>query len=138
MRAAIAAAEVGDEQRREDPTVNELERRGARLLGQEAAVFVPTATMANQIALRVLTNPGDELIAEENAHVVLAELGGPAVHSGLMTRPIRGTAGRFGPDEIQRMVRRTDNTHVPQTRLVAIENTHNASGGRVWPLDEIE
>ena len=138
MRAAIAAAEVGDEQRREDPTVNELERRGAELLGQQAAVFVPTATMANQIALRVLSSPGDELIAEENAHVLLAELGGPAVHSGLMTRPIRGTAGRFGPDEIQRMVRRTDNTHVPQTRIVAIENTHNASGGRVWPLDEIE
>jgi threonine aldolase len=137
MRAAIAAAEVGDEQRREDPTVNELERRGAELLGQEAAVFVPTATMANQIALQVLGRPGDELIAEENAHVLLAELGGPAVHSGLMTRPIRGTAGRFGPDEIQRMVRRTDGTHVPSTRIVALENTHNASGGRVWPLEEV-
>jgi threonine aldolase len=138
MRAAIAAADVGDEQRREDPTVNELERRGADLLGQEAAVFVPTATMANQIALQVLGRPGDELIAEENAHVLLAELGGPAVHSGLMTRPVRGTAGRFGPDEIQRMVRRTDGTHVPATRIVAVENTHNASGGRVWPLEEIE
>jgi threonine aldolase len=138
MRKAIASAEVGDEQRREDPTVNELERRGAELLGQQAAVFVPTATMANQIALHVVGRPGDELIAEENAHVLLAELGGPAVHSGLMTRPIRGTAGRFGPDEIQRMVRRTDNTHVPPTRIVALENTHNASGGRVWPLEEIE
>jgi threonine aldolase len=138
MRAAIAAAEVGDEQRREDPTVNELERRGAELLGQQAAVFVPTATMANQIALRVLSEPGDELIAEEEAHVLLSELGGPAVHSGLMTRPIRGTAGRFGADEIQRMVRRTDNTHRPQTRIVAIENTHNASGGRVWPLGEVQ
>jgi threonine aldolase len=138
MREAIANAVVGDEQRREDPTVNELERRGAELLGQQAAVFVPTASMANQIALRVLGRPGDELIAEENAHVLLAELGGPAVHSGLMTRPIRGTAGRFGPDEIQRMVRRTDGTHVPPTRIVAIENTHNASGGRVWPLEEIE
>lgn len=138
MREAIANAVVGDEQRREDPTVNELERRGAELLGQQAAVFVPTASMANQIALRVLGHPGDELIAEENAHVLLAELGGPAVHSGLMTRPIRGTAGRFGPDEIQRMVRRTDGTHVPPTRIVAVENTHNASGGRVWPLEEIE
>jgi threonine aldolase len=138
MRTAIANAEVGDEQRREDPTVNELERRAARLLGQEEAVFVPTATMANEIALRVLGDPGDEVIAEENAHILLAELGGPAVHAQLMTRPVRGTAGRFGPDEIQRMVRRTDGTHVPRTRIVAIENTHNASGGRVWPLEEIE
>jgi threonine aldolase len=137
MREAIANAEVGDEQRREDPTVNELERRVAELLGQEESVYVPTATMANEIALRTLSEPGDELIAEENAHVLLAELGGPAVHAGLMTRPVRGRHGRFGADEVQRMVRRTDGTHVPPTRVVAIENTHNASGGRVWPLEEI-
>src|SRR5438094_5578980 len=137
MREAIANALVGDEQRREDPTVNELERRVADLLGQEESVFVPTATMANEIALRTLSEPGDELIAEENAHILLSELGGPAVHAGVMTRPIRGRAGRFGPDEVQRMVRRTDATHVPPTRVVAIENTHNASGGRVWPLEEI-
>jgi threonine aldolase len=137
MREAIANAVVGDEQRREDPTVNELERRVAELLGQEEAVFVPTATMANEIALRVLTEPGDELIAQENAHILSSELGGPAVFAGLMTRPVRGEAGRFGPDVVQRMVRRTDRTHVPPTRVVAIENTHNASGGRVWPLEEI-
>jgi threonine aldolase len=138
MRAAIAAAEVGDEQRREDPTVNELERRAAALLGQEEAVFVPTATMANEIALRTLSEPGDELIAEENAHLLLAELGGPAIHAGLMTRPIPTTNGRFGPDEVRERVRRTDSAHVPPTRLVSIENTHNASGGRIWPLEEIE
>jgi threonine aldolase len=137
MRAAMAAAEVGDEQRREDPTVNELESRAAALLGHAETVYVPTATMANEIALRVLSEPGDELIAEENAHILLAELGGPAIHAGLMTRPIRTTNGRFGPDEIRERVRRTDNSHVPATRVVAIENTHNASGGRVWPLDEI-
>jgi threonine aldolase len=137
MREAIANAVVGDEQRREDPTVNELERRAAELLGQAESVFVPTATMANEIALRVLSEPGDELIAEENAHILSAELGGPAVFAGLMTRPVRGEAGRFGPDVVQRMVRRTDRTHVPPTRVVAIENTHNASGGRVWPLEEI-
>jgi threonine aldolase len=137
MREAIASAEVGDEQRREDPTVNELERRAAELLGQSEAVFLPTATMANEIALRALSDPGDELIAEENAHVLLSELGGPAVHAQLMTRPIRGSAGRFGPDEIQRLVRRGDNTHAPRTRIVSIENTHNASGGRVWPLEEL-
>jgi threonine aldolase len=137
MREAMANAEVGDEQRREDPTVNELETRTALLLAQEEAVYVPTATMANEIALRVLSEPGDELIAEENAHVLVAELGGPAVHAGLMTRPVRGRQGRFGPDEVQRMVRRTDGTHMPPTRVVAIENTHNVSGGRVWPLAEI-
>jgi threonine aldolase len=138
MREAMANAEVGDEQRREDPTVNELERRVAELLGQEEAVYVPTATMANEIALRTLAEPSDELIAEENAHLFLSELGGPAVHAGLMTRPIRGQAGRFGPDEVQRMIRWGDDTHTPRTRVVAIENTHNASGGRVWPLEEIQ
>lgn len=138
MREAMANAEVGDEQRREDPTVLDLERRVAELLGQEEAVYVPTATMANEIALRTLAEPGDELIAEENAHLLLSELGGPAVHAGLMTRPIRGRAGRFGPDEVQRMARRGDQTHTSPTRIVAIENTHNASGGRVWPPDEVE
>jgi threonine aldolase len=136
MRAAIAGAAVGDEQKREDPTVNELERRTAALLGQEEAVYVPTATMANEIALRSLSEPGDELIAEENAHVLLAELGGPAIHAGLMVRAVKGRAGRFSGDEIRAMVRRTDGTHVPPTRVVAVENTHNASGGRVWPREE--
>jgi threonine aldolase len=138
MRAAIAAAEVGDEQKREDPTVNELERRAALLLGQEAAVFVPTATMANEIALLTLGRPGDELVAEENSHILLAELGGPAVHAGLMTRPLRCEAGRFDAEQLRAVVRRTDGTHVPPTKIVSVENTHNASGGRVWPLDEIE
>ena len=93
MRAAMANAEVGDEQKREDPTVNELERRVAELLGQDEAVYLPTATMANQIACRILTAPGDELLAEENAHILLSEQGGPAAHSGLVTRPIRTAAG---------------------------------------------
>jgi threonine aldolase len=138
MRAAIAAADVGDEQKREDPTVNELERRGAELLGQEAAVFVPTATMANEIALLTLGERGDELVAEENSHILLAELGGPAVHAGLMTRPLRCEAGRFSAEQLRAVVRRTDGTHIPPTKIVSVENTHNASGGRVWPLDEIE
>jgi threonine aldolase len=138
MRAAIASAEVGDEQKREDPTVNALEARAAELLGQEASVFVPTATMANEIALRLLGNPGDELVAEENSHIFLAELGGPAVHTGLMTRPLRCEAGRFSPAQLQETVRVSDGTHVPHTRIVSVENTHNASGGRVWPLEEVE
>jgi threonine aldolase len=138
MRAAIANAEVGDEQKREDPTVNELERRGAELLGQEEAVYVPTATMANEIALRTLGRPGDEVVAEENSHIFVAELGGPAVHAGLMTRPLRCEAGRFTPEQLRETVRVTDRTHVPPTRIVSVENTHNASGGRIWPLEEIE
>ena len=138
MRAAIAAAEVGDEQKREDPTVNRLEEQAAALLGQEAAVFVPTATMANEIALRTLGEPGDEVVAEENSHILLAELGGPAVHAGLMTRPLRCEAGRFTPAQLRETVRVTDGTHVPPTKIVSVENTHNASGGRVWALEEIE
>jgi threonine aldolase len=138
MREAIANAEVGDEQLREDPTVNALERRTAEILGQQDSVFVPTATMANEIALRVLGEPGDELIAEENSHILIAELGGPAVHAGLMTRPLPARAGRFTSEQVRAAARRGDLGHVPTTKIVAIENTHNSSGGRVWPLAEVE
>ena len=137
MRAAIAAAAVGDEQKREDPTVNELEARGAVLLGQEEAVFLPTATMANQIALRLHTEPGDELLGEENCHVFISELGGPAVHSGVVTRGLPGVAGRFTPEQVRAAYRRPA-IHSPRTRVVWVENSHNASGGRVWPLEEVD
>jgi len=138
MRAAIAAAEVGDEQRREDPTVNRLEAMAAELLGQPEAVYVPTATMANEIALRVLGEPGDEVVAEQNSHIFISELGGPAVFAGLMTRQLPCVAGRFTPEQLRETMRQGDNTHTPATKIVSVENTHNASGGRVWPLDEIE
>jgi threonine aldolase len=138
MRAAIAAAEVGDEQRREDPTVNELERRAAGLLGQPESVFVPTATMANEIALRVLGEPGDEVVAERNSHIFVSELGGPAVHAGLMTRQLATTNGRFTPEQLRETARFGDNTHTPATRIVSVENTNNQSGGRVWQPDELE
>src|SRR5581483_9380958 len=108
MLAAMARAEVGDEQAREDPTVNELQRRAAELLGQEAALFLPTATMANQIALRVLTRPGQQLIAEERTHILIYGAGGPAVHSGLVTRPVRGVAGRVTPQQIRAVVETAD------------------------------
>ena len=137
MRAAIAAAAVGDEQKREDPTVNELEARAAVLLGQEEAVFLPTATMANQIALRLHTEPGDELLGEENCHVFISELGGPAVHSGVVTRGLPGVAGRFTPEQV-RAAYRVPAIHSPRTKVVWVENTHNASGGRIWPLEEID
>jgi threonine aldolase len=138
MREAMANAVVGDEQKREDPTVNELERRGAEFLGQEEAVFVPTATMANQIALSILGRPGDALLVERHAHIMLSELGGPAAHSGLLTIGLAGTNGRFSPEQVVAEIRDRTSVHVAPTRIVAVENTHNSSGGRVWPLDEID
>ncbi len=138
MREAIARAEVGDEQKREDPTVNELERRVAELVGQEEAVFLPTATMANQIALRLLSEPGDELLADAWSHLFINELGGPAVHSGLVMRPLESTEGRFSAEQVREAVWDRRDTHRPITRLVSIENTNNSAGGRIWPLAEIQ
>jgi threonine aldolase len=138
MREAIANAPVGDEQKREDPTVNELERRGAAFLGHEEAVFLPTATMANQIALQILGRPGDALLVERHAHIMLSELGGPAAHSGLLTIGLTGTNGRFSPEQVVAEIRDRDSVHVAPTRIVTVENTHNSAGGRCWPLDEID
>ncbi len=135
MRAAIAAAEVGDEQEREDPTVSELQRRAAALLGQEAALFLPTATMANQIALRVLGRPGGELIAEDRTHVLVYEAGGAAVHSGLVMHGLPGIAGRLTVEQIRETAARAD--WLQPASVVVLENTHRSSGGRVWPLDEL-
>ena len=138
MRQAIANAVVGDEQKREDPTVNELERRAAELLGQEEAVFLPTASMANQIALRIQTEPGDEVLAEEHSHVFINEQGGPAVHSGLVMRALPGFAGRIAPEQIRALVSDPTSGHMSVTKIVSLENTHNSAGGRVWPLEEID
>jgi threonine aldolase len=138
MREAIASAEVGDEQKREDPTVNLLEQRAAELLGHEEAVFVPTATMANEIALRLQGEPGDEVLAEEHSHVLISELGGPAALSGLLTRPLPGDRGRLTPEQIRATAYTVEgDLHAPLTRIVSIENTHNSSGGRVWPLADV-
>ena len=115
MREAMASAEVGDEQRREDPTVNELERLAAALLGQEEAVYLPTATMGNQIALRILTRPGQELLAEESSHVFGAELAGAAVHSGLAQRAIESEDGRFTPAQVRAKIRDWGSHHTPTT-----------------------
>jgi threonine aldolase len=134
MRAAMAAAQVGDEQLREDPTVNELQERAAALLGQEAALFLPTATMANQIALRILTRPGMQLIAEERTHVLIYEAGGPAVHSGLVMRGLPAVAGRITPAQLREVAETADAAQ--PAGIVVLENTHRSSGGRVWPLDD--
>src|SRR4029079_13504688 len=134
MRRAIADTEVGDEQKREDPTVIALEERTAELLGHEEAVFLPTAAMANQIALRTLTEPGDEVLAEEMAHVFRYELGGPAVHSGLVMKSLPTVHGLFTAEDVRAAVNPPGDLHTAPTRLVCIENTHNGGGGRVWPL----
>ena len=137
MRRAIAEAEVGDEQRREDPSVNRLEERAAVLLGHEAAIFLPTASMANQIALKLLSQPGEELIAEELAHVVRYEVGGPAFHSGLVIKRIAGRRGLFGPEDVRPLVNDPAILHLAPTRVLSLENTSNGGGGVVWPLDQV-
>ncbi|HEY7003659.1 MAG TPA: threonine aldolase family protein [Gaiellaceae bacterium] len=138
MRRAIAEAVVGDEQKREDPTVIALEERAAALLGHEEAVFLPTATMANQTALRTLTEPGDEVLAEEMAHVFRYELGGPAVHSGLAMKSLLTEHGIFTAEQVREAVNPPGDLHTAPTRLVCIENTHNGGGGRVWPLAHLQ
>ncbi len=132
MRAAMAAAEVGDEQYLEDPTTNALQRRMADLLGHEAALFLPTATMANQAALRALTTPGSVLLAEERTHILVYEWGGPAIHSGLIMRGVPAYAGRFTPEDVAAVL----DPDLGPGGVVVLENTHRSSGGRVWPMDE--
>jgi threonine aldolase len=130
MLAAMTAAEVGDEQEREDPTTNELQRRTAELLGHDAALFFPTATMANQVALRVLSRPGAKVVAEQNTHVLIWEWGGPAIHSGLVMHGVAAEAGRLTVEQIEEL------EGFGPGGVLVLENTHNSAGGRVWPLDE--
>src|SRR5207253_9397356 len=106
-------------------------------LGQDEAVYLPTATMANQIGLAILGERGTELIVEETAHIMFAELGGAAMHSGLQTRGLPGYRGRISPEQVRATTRESDGFHLPRTSLVALEYTHNSAGGAVWPLDEL-
>ena len=137
MRAAIAAAAVGDEQKREDPSVTELQERVASLLGQEAALFLPTATMANQIALKLHSRPGDVLLAESTSHVVIYEYGGPAVHAGLMTLGLQGSNGQVTPEQVLDAAEPSTKAADQRVALLSLENTRDSSGGRVWPLDAL-
>ncbi len=137
MRRAMAAAEVGDDVYDEDPTVHRLQERVAELLGKEAALYVPSGTMSNQIAVRVHTQPGDEILVEASCHIYNYEAGGPAVLSHVMCRPIPGRYGVLDVDDFEGMIRPT-NEHYAQTRLVCLENTHNRGGGRIFPLANIE
>jgi threonine aldolase len=141
MRAAMAAAELGDEQRGQDPTVNELQRRVAELLGHEAAVFLPSGTMCNLIAFRLHVRPlGDEIYVHRTAHPVVAEAGGPAALAGGMLWPLEGEAGMFSGAELEAALRDPADRHQPRSRLVSVEQTTNVGGGRVWSragIDEV-
>ena len=136
MRRAMADAEVGDEQAMEDPTVNRLCESVADLLGKEAAVFLPSGTMCNEIAIRVHCRPGDEVICEETCHIVNVEGGGPAALSGVMIRTVAGDRGVFAADQVSAAVRPV-NRYMPRSRLVAVEQTANLAGGTVWPVEAL-
>jgi threonine aldolase len=137
MRAAMQAAEVGDDVFHDDPTVNRLQERLAALLGKEAALFVPSGTMSNQIAVRAHTQPGDELLCDVNCHIYNFECGGPAVLSGVTCRTLEGEGGILDVTQLEGKVRPV-NEHLVRTRLVCLENTHNRGGGRVYPLEKIQ
>jgi threonine aldolase len=134
MRRAMAEAEVGDEQRFEDPQVTELCSRVASLLGFEAAVFLPSGTMCNEIAFRLHIRPGgDEAILHRTAHPIIAEAGGPAAFAGAMMHPLDTPRGMFSGDDVRGAIRYPDR-YSPRSRLVSVEQTTNMAGGRVWPL----
>jgi threonine aldolase len=136
MRKAMAAAEVGDDVYDEDPTVKALERRTAELFGMDAAIFMPSGTMTNQIAIGVHVAPGDEVLCDVTAHIYVWEGGGIARHSGATTRPIEGDRGLLNLELLRGKIR-PDDSHYVRTRLVSLENTHNRGGGRVHPLESV-
>jgi len=135
MRRAMAGAEVGDDVYGEDPTVNLLEAEAAALLGKAAAVFVPTGTMGNQIAVLCHTERGDELLLHEEAHIYYYEAGGPALLGGVSVRLLPGDRGRFTAAEVAAALR-GPGAHFPRPRLLALENTHNRGGGSVWDPEQ--
>src|SRR6187551_1087282 len=138
MRQAMFEAEVGDEQKLEDPTVTELCRRTAELLGMEAAVFLPSGTMCNEIAFRLHIRPGgDEAILHRMSHPIIAEAGGPAAFAGAMMQPLDTPFGMFTGDDVRGVLRRVGDRYSPRSRLVSVEQTTNFGGGRVWPLCQL-
>jgi len=137
MRKAMEAAEVGDDVFGEDPTVNRLQERVAEMLGKEAALFVPSGVMANQLAIKSQTLPGDEIIVEEGSHIFNYETAAPAMISHVQIHTLQGTRGMLSVDQIRSAVRSKD-YHQPRTSLICLENTHNRAGGTILSLDGIE
>lgn len=138
MRAAIAAAPVGDDVYADDPTVNSLEERIAEMFGKEAALFTPSGSLANQLAIRTLVSPGEELLCESNSHIVRAELGAAATFSGITTRSWTSKRGLLDADSALDMARPNSGPYLVSTTAIAVENTHNFGGGTVQPISEIE
>jgi threonine aldolase len=136
MRRAMAEAEVGDEQRREDPTVNRLQELVAELTGKDAALFLPSGTMCNAIAFSVHCRRGEAVILHRYAHPYIAEGGGPAVIAGLLMRPVDVPRGVFGPQDIASLLDE-GSTHTSRTSLISVENSCNQGGGKVWPLETL-
>ena len=132
----MAEAAVGDDVFGEDPTVNELQQRVATMCGKDAALFVPSGTMSNQIALKTHTQPGDEVICEYGCHIFNYEGGGPALLSGVQLHPLLGERGILRSEQIEAVIRSKDH-HFAQTRVIELENTHNRGGGSIFPLSEI-
>ncbi len=139
MRKAMYNAEVGDDVYKEDPTTNKLEEYAAQLLGKEAALYVPSGVMGNQICLHVLTCPGDEVICEKDAHIFQYESGSPAALSGLQLSLVDGNKkGIFSADQVEPLIRPTSAYYMARTRVIEIENTHNRAGGTINPIDNIK
>lgn len=136
MLESILSAKLGDVQKGEDPTTNELCTRVADLLGKETAILLPSGTMCNEIALRVHCDPGDEVICERSCHIYSYEAGGPAALSGIMMQPVDGQLGRFSADQVHTYARPVSRYH-PLSKLVAVEQTTNLGGGGIWPLSSL-
>jgi threonine aldolase len=136
MRRFMCEAEVGDEQKLEDPTVNLLQEMVAELLGKESALFLPSGTMCNEIALRVHCRHGEELLAHASAHPIHFEGGGPAALAGVNVRPLDGPRGQYDAATLEAAIR-PDNRHMPRSRLVWVEQTSNLGGGSIWPLARV-
>lgn len=137
MRRAMAEAEVGDDVFGDDPTVNRLQEKVAALLGKEAALFMPSGTMANQTTVRAHTEPGNEIILHVDSHIYHDEGGGPSAISGCSLRLLDGPRGQFDAEQVRAAIRDPNNVHPPQTRLVIVENTQNRGGGSIWPIEKI-
>jgi len=136
MRRFMCEAEVGDEQKHEDPTVNLLQEMVAELLGKEAALFLPSGTMCNEIALRVHCRPGEEMLAHKTAHPIHFEAGGPAALAGVNVQSLEGPRGQYDVATLEAAIR-PDSRHMPRSRLVWIEQTSNLGGGSIWPVETV-
>ncbi|MCH8170178.1 MAG: DegT/DnrJ/EryC1/StrS family aminotransferase [Bacteroidetes bacterium] len=137
MRKTMAEAEVGDDVFKEDPTVNKLEKFAAELLGKEAALYVPSGVMGNQICLNVHTQPTDEVICESDSHIFNYESGSPAALSGIQLLPINGKQGVITPEQVEPFIRPKSAYYMPRTKVIEVENTHNRAGGTIHPIENI-